>query len=531
MTANGKRRVLFVTMAYDLTVLMYSKPIRPSFHGYFRHISGQGRLISLLVAVLRPTRWDPQFPGSSFPYYHLSPDCVWELATTCGGFASSIGSRTYSGCSLLDQPMAPSSPWSPGSSSHRKFSRQRQSFLIAEEPFILVALASLWLKKSFQAVFYSSFSTTSMTAGAVADGQLIRALQKWQFAIITTSYVKKDVLLTSALLANPGALEKHFQRAATSATITDDDKNLKGILAFANRMTSTVAPGAYLVELFPWMLHIPESGITLPQSEGSERPSLSASIFKGSDQNQLSHQEMSWLAGTLFIAGSDTTSLTMNWWALAMIAHPEVQKRAHIELDTVVGRSRTPTFSDAPNLPYIQAIIKEALRWRPALPFSVPHSTTEDDWYNGMFIPKGTICLTNLLQCNRDSYYGDDAANFRPERFLGAHGEILPGPAETHEDGHGSYGFGKRACVGKHMANDSLFIYIATTLWAVTLERVRDEDGNEVPLDVDAFVDIGMNLKPAPYECKITPRFDEVVSILAAEEEAPEDVNTGTTNV
>jgi len=55
----------------------------------------------------------------------------------------------------------------------------------------------------------------------------------------------------------------------------------------------------------------------------------------------------------------------------------------------VVGRSRTPSFTDAPDLPYIQAIIKEVLRWRPVLPFSLPHTTAEDDWYNGMFIPKG----------------------------------------------------------------------------------------------------------------------------------------------
>ncbi|KAH9022743.1 cytochrome P450 [Lactarius deliciosus] len=363
---------------------------------------------------------------------------------------------------------------------------------------------------------------------------------------------KEGVLLASALLANPVALEKHFQRAAASAIMsilydyptleTENDENLKEILAYAERTSRATAPGAHLVELFPWMLHIPErfarwkyegnrdftrfnnlfeslfNRVLSALSEGSERPSMSASLFKGSDHNQLSRQEMAWFSGLLFVAGSETTSTTMSWWALAMIAHPEVQKRAHIELDTVVGRSRTPIFSDAPNLPYIQAIVKEVLRWRPALPFSLPHFTMEDDWYNGMSIPKGTICLPNLMHCNRDSYYGDDAANFRPERFLGANGEILPGPAETREEGHSTFGFGKRACMGKHVANESLFIYIATALWALALERARD-DGNEMPIDADAFVDTGVTLRPPPYECKITPRFGEVVSILAAEEE------------
>ncbi|KAH9177243.1 cytochrome P450 [Lactarius sanguifluus] len=270
---------------------------------------------------------------------------------------------------------------------------------------------------------------------------------------------------------------------------TENDKNLKEILAFADRMSETVAPGAYLVELFPWMLHIPERSAKW-KYEGNRDftlfnnlfeslfnrarfGSICASLFKDFDHNQLSRQEMAWFAGTLFVAGAETTSMTMSWWALAMIARPEVQKRAHIELDTV------------------------------------------DDWYNGMFIHKGTICLTNLLQCHRDpSSYGDDAANFRPERFLGAHGEILPGSAETHEEGHSTFGFGKRACMKKHIVNESLFIYIATALWAVTFDRVRDENENEVPLGADVFVDTGMSLKPGPYDCKITPRFGEVVSIL-----------------
>jgi len=185
----------------------------------------------------------------------------------------------------------------------------------------------------------------------------------------------------------------------------------------------------------------------------------------------------------------------MYWWALAMVAHPEVQMRAQDELDTIVGRSRVPTFLDAPNLPYIQAIVKEVLRWRPVLPLALPHTTTEDDWYNGMFVPKGTLVLTNLWHCNHESsFYGDDAKNFRPERFLDANGDAIPGPAETREDGHGTYGFGRRACVGKHLANESLFIYIATALWASTFERIRDQNGKEAPIDTETFVDTGMVL-------------------------------------
>jgi len=230
------------------------------------------------------------------------------------------------------------------------------------------------------------------------------------------------------------------------------------------------------------------------------------------------------------------------WWVLAMMAHPEIPKRAQDELDVVVGRFRPPTFADGPNLPYIQAMVKEALRWRAAVSLGAPHLSTEDDWYEGMFIPKGTMCFANLWQCNLDpAFYGDDAAEFNPGRFLDEHGRLIPGPVETRDEGHSTYGFGRRACVGKHAANDSLFISMATVLWAVRLECPRDEGGKEVPLDRETAVDLGTVLyatviylvmfvtgfefrlmvssRPVPYRCNATPRFAEAASLLAEQME------------
>jgi cytochrome P450 len=112
-----------------------------------------------------------------------------------------------------------------------------------------------------------------------------------------------------------------------------------------------------------------------------------------------------------------------------------------------------------------------------------------------MFIPKGTICMVNLWQCHHDpESYGPDASSFNPERFLDEHGRLIPGPVETRDDGHSTYGFGRRACVGKHAANDSLFITMATVLWAAQLEHARDENGKEIPVDTETPVDSGMLL-------------------------------------
>ena len=178
---------------------------------------------------------------------------------------------------------------------------------------------------------------------------------------------------------------------------------------------------------------------------------------------------------------------------LAMLAFPEVQRRAQAEIDDVVGRDRLPTFADSPRLPYVHAIIKEVLRWRPILPFGIPHAATEEDWYEGMYIPKGTLCISNLWHCNHDrAVFGEDADEFRPERHLDEHGESLPGHVETYQAGHVGFGFGRRICVGKDMAMDSLFIETVRMLWATKLVRARDENGKEVPLDIEMIVDDGL---------------------------------------
>ena len=183
----------------------------------------------------------------------------------------------------------------------------------------------------------------------------------------------------------------------------------------------------------------------------------------------------------------------MYWWMLAMVAFPETQKRAQAELDAVVGRSRIPSFSDLPSLPYLRAMVKEVLRWRSILPVGIPHCSLEDDWYEGMFIPKGTMCMVNVPVCNHDpEIYGEDATQFNPARHLNSDGTLAPGPPDTQDEGHVVYGFGKRICVGRHVANNTMFIAYAVILWAMDIVPAKDEDGKDIPVVVDEYLDSGM---------------------------------------
>ena len=66
-----------------------------------------------------------------------------------------------------------------------------------------------------------------------------------------------------------------------------------------------------------------------------------------------------------------------------MVLFPEVQKRVQVELDAVVGRKRLPTFEDRASLPYLEATIKESLRFHPPTPLGIAHRLSEDDVVQG----------------------------------------------------------------------------------------------------------------------------------------------------
>ena len=172
-----------------------------------------------------------------------------------------------------------------------------------------------------------------------------------------------------------------------------------------------------------------------------------------------------------------------------MLAYPDVQNKAHAELDEVVGSARPPTFADLPSLPYICAMVKETLRWSPSIPFGMPHASTEDDVYEGLFIPKGTICLQNMRLLNFDKkVYGSNAADFDPDRYLDETGQVKVRMG-GREEGHMGFGFGRRVCPGRFVAEGTLAIDLATLLWAMRFERPGGARGK---LDMRTIVGSGI---------------------------------------
>ncbi|KAG0451884.1 hypothetical protein HPP92_026252 [Vanilla planifolia] len=187
---------------------------------------------------------------------------------------------------------------------------------------------------------------------------------------------------------------------------------------------------------------------------------------------------------SMFSAGSDSNSILAEWALAELIRVPDVLSRAQAELDSVVGRDRLVSESDLPNLPLLQAIIKETLRLHPPAPISIPRMAVEDCEVDGYLIPKGATLLLNIWAIGRDPVaWPDTPLAFRPDRFL-------PGGRHEGVDLKGShfgllpFGTGRRMCVGMNLGLRLLGMLTATLVhsfdWYLPEgERIEDLDMEE----------------------------------------------------
>lgn len=219
-------------------------------------------------------------------------------------------------------------------------------------------------------------------------------------------------------------------------------------------------------------------------------------------------------------AGSETTSSALNSCMLYLASYPEVRAKAHTELASVVGDSRSPTFADEPALPYIRAIIKEVLRLRPVTNFGSPHFTTADIKYKNFIIPKNSVVAIQQYPIHYDEARYPDPFKFKPERYLdhphkaGYYAAI----ADPYQRDHFSFGAGRRICSGLHLAENSLFITLAKLLWAFDMRPPLGPDGKELPMDVsDDAYEPGVNTLPKPFKVRFIPRNKKVEEMIKKE--------------
>ncbi|KAJ7606947.1 cytochrome P450 [Mycena polygramma] len=204
---------------------------------------------------------------------------------------------------------------------------------------------------------------------------------------------------------------------------------------------------------------------------GTAEPSFVSALL---EQNTHEDYLIKWAAASMAIAGSDTTAAQLEAFFLVMSLYPDVEAAAQEELDRIVGSDRLPGLSDRAQLPYVDALCKELLRWHVAAPTGIPHRPSEDVIYDRsgglgpVRIPKDSVIITNAWRMAHDPATYADRMAFNPNRFLAADGkEPEPDP------GRFSFGHGRRICPGRLMADATIFVACSALLSVFNISKIR----------------------------------------------------------
>ncbi|XP_035826293.1 cytochrome P450 2D6-like [Aplysia californica] len=194
-------------------------------------------------------------------------------------------------------------------------------------------------------------------------------------------------------------------------------------------------------------------------------------------------------------AGIETTSTTINWFILYTLHHPEVQEKIFKEINSEIGTERAPTMMDKNKLKYLNATIMEAQRMGNVSPMGVTHLCPRDTTFKGFKIPKGTHVIGNMSSIFSDKQvWGEDADNFRPERFIDDKGNL------KHFEEFTPFSMGKRACPGEALANMELFIRISSMCQ-------RFQFLAPDPLNPPEIIEVmSISRSPGPFEVRVVER-------------------------
>ncbi|KAJ7252453.1 cytochrome P450 [Mycena rebaudengoi] len=319
-------------------------------------------------------------------------------------------------------------------------------------------------------------------------------------------------------------------------TLPSNDPYVETAEAALDAITQAAIPGRYLVDMIPILKYVPawfigagfkrhareskkliDKMVQLPfqaakrmVTNGTAPPSYVSDKLQDIDENQdQEHQEkvIQDTAGVMYGAGFDTTTAALGTFILAMLANPDVQKKAQEEIDAVVREGHLPSFDDEESLPCVSAIVKEVLRWKPVTPIGVPHAVAVEDTYRGYRIPAGSIIVPNTWAMLYDEIAYPDPHKFNPDRFL-LNGRLNP----AVRDPSLVFGFGRRVCPGRHMAQSTLWITVASLLAVFNITKAIGEDGQTLEPSYEyhsALISI-----PFPFKCSIKPRSKAAADLI-----------------
>ncbi|KAK0465902.1 cytochrome P450 [Desarmillaria tabescens] len=356
--------------------------------------------------------------------------------------------------------------------------------------------------------------------------------------------MKATLDLLQQLHRSPDAFVKHVRHLAGSIIMKtvygyDVDPNGDHFVELVDQadesIRATAIIGAFLVDYIPSLQYLPRwtpgaKFLSLASAwrkdvedmteepfrytmeslaKGNAPPSFVAeNLTKNESSENAKHLEIVRnTAAVAYSAGADTTVSVILSVILAFLLYPEVQAKAQAEVDAVIGHgTRLPNFDDHPQLPYIDAIVLEALRWKPVAPLGVAHRTMEEDVYRGYYIPAGATVIGNVWAMLHDEKDYPNPLVFNPDRFMPQDGkEVQPEPTVV-------FGFGRRICPGRYLAVNTAWIAVASMVSTLSFSKAVDSEGRVIEPNntyTSAFVSF-----PMPFKCMIKVRSTAAQALL-----------------
>lgn len=192
------------------------------------------------------------------------------------------------------------------------------------------------------------------------------------------------------------------------------------------------------------------------RASASDRGDLLSMLLAAHDEDgsQMTDRQLRDEVMTLFLAGHETTALTLSWAWYLLAQNPEVEKNFHAELDEVLG-GRQPTVADLPLLQYTDKIAKESMRLYPPA-YGLGREAIQEFELGGYRIPAKSQLFMFQWAMQRDPRYFNEPNRFYPERWTAEFTSGLPKYA------YFPFGGGPRVCIGNYFAQMEIVLLLAT---------------------------------------------------------------------
>ena len=188
------------------------------------------------------------------------------------------------------------------------------------------------------------------------------------------------------------------------------------------------------------------------------------------------------------LAGSQTTSITIDLALMMMLIRPDIQERCHKEIESVlVGDEFIANYSEKSKMPYIEAVLLEVQRIFHIVPISGPRRALKATSLGGFDIPRNCTILIGLRTVHMDKSFWGDPEVFRPERFLDENNNIV------NTERLIPFGLGRRRCLGDQLAKACIF-----TFFVGIMQRFNLKESKNNPPSLNLLP--GITLSPKPYK-------------------------------